>query len=92
MVGDLQVSETLADRIVYHELEGFRLDEAGAANADRLWIGGGFPRSSLAPTEQASYVWRASFVRTFLERDIPNWECGSRRTPIFGIVCRAPAG
>lgn len=66
-----QSSETLAGRIVYHELEGFRLDEAGAASAGRLWIRGGFPRSFLAPTEQASYDWRASFVRTFLERDIP---------------------
>ncbi|NJD18700.1 MAG: ATP-binding protein [Gemmatimonadetes bacterium] len=66
-----QSSETLAGRIVYHELEGFRLDETGAASARRLWIRGGFPRSFLASTAQDSYDWRVSFVRTFLERDIP---------------------
>lgn len=66
-----QSSETLAGRIVYHELEGFRLDEVGFAEADRLWVRGGFPRSFLAPTGTVSYEWRTSFIRTFLERDIP---------------------
>lgn len=66
-----QSSETLAGRIGYHELDGFRLDEVGFAEADRLWVRGGFPRSFLASTEAASYEWRTSFIRTFLERDIP---------------------
>lgn len=66
-----QSSETLAGRIGYHELEGFRLDEVGFPEADQLWVRGGFPRSFLASTEAASYEWRTSFIRTFLERDIP---------------------
>lgn len=66
-----QSSETLAGRIVYHELNGFRLDEVGVDAADRLWLRGGFPRSFLAATDSASYDWRRSFIRTFLERDIP---------------------
>ena len=36
-----------------------------------LWLRGGFPRAYLAPDEQTSAIWRQSFVRTFLERDIP---------------------
>ncbi|TFH65064.1 MAG: DUF4143 domain-containing protein, partial [Gemmatimonadales bacterium] len=37
----------------------------------RLWTRGGFPRSFLAPDEAASVAWREGFIRTFLERDIP---------------------
>lgn len=66
-----QSSETLAGRIVYHELRGFALDEVGIDTADELWLRGGFPRSFLAPTLTASSEWRRAFVRTFLERDLP---------------------
>jgi len=66
-----QGSETLAGRIVYHELGGFSLDEVGISNYLRLWRRGGFPRSYLAVSEMASYEWRRGFIRTFLERDIP---------------------
>ena len=65
-----QSSESLAGRIVYQELGGFALDEIGAG-ASRLWLRGGFPRSFLASTNAASAEWRRGFVRTFLERDIP---------------------
>jgi predicted AAA+ superfamily ATPase len=64
-----QSSESLAGRIVYHELEGFCLDEV--PESETLWRRGGFPASYLARTEQASVLWRRDFVRTFLERDIP---------------------
>ena len=66
-----QGSETLAGRIAYHELPGFALDETGASHLDRLWIRGGFPRSFLADSDDASDDWRQSFNRTFLERDLP---------------------
>ncbi len=66
-----QSSETLAGRIVYHELRGFALDEVGLEAADELWLRGGFPRSFLAPTLSASSEWRHAFIRTFLERDLP---------------------
>jgi len=66
-----QSSETLAGRIAYHELPGFSLAEVGVAATDRLWERGGFPRSFLAKRRQDSLDWREQFVRTFLERDIP---------------------
>jgi len=66
-----QSSETLAGRIVYHELGGFSLDEVGAKNHMRLWLRGGFPRSYLARSHAESDAWRQGFVRTFLERDLP---------------------
>ena len=66
-----QSSETLAGRIAYHELTPFRIDETGAESVDRLWLRGGFPPSFLAPDETASLRWRNAFIRTFLERDLP---------------------
>jgi predicted AAA+ superfamily ATPase len=68
-----QGSESLAGRIVYHELGGFSLDEVGAAAMGKLWLRGGFPRSFLARTNAASLEWRLAFVRTFLERDLPQF-------------------
>lgn len=66
-----QSSETLAGRIVYHELGGFAVDEVGLGAGDRLWDRGGFPRSFLAATAADSFEWRRGFVRTFVERDLP---------------------
>ena len=66
-----QSSESLAGRIAYHPLDGFSLDEVGAEALPRLWLRGGFPRSFLAVDDAASSDWCRSFVRTFLERDIP---------------------
>lgn len=66
-----QSSETLAGRIAYHELPPLRLDEVGIDAQDRLWLRGGFPRSFLAPDDAQSLRWREAFVRTFLERDLP---------------------
>ena len=66
-----QSAESLAGRIAFHELRPFSLDETGATQLERLWRRGGFPRSFLARTEETSNEWRRDFVRTFLERDIP---------------------
>lgn len=66
-----QTSETLAGRIAYHELPPLRLDEVGLEAWETLWLRGGFPRSFLAEDEERSMRWRRSFVRTFLERDLP---------------------
>jgi len=67
-----QTSETLAGRIAYHELGGFRLDEVGSQEWPRLWRRGGFPRSYLARSEIESLRWRRALVQTYLERDIPS--------------------
>lgn len=66
-----QGSETLAGRIIYHELGGFSLQEVGIRNYLRLWLRGGFPRSYTAAADAASDEWRRGFIRTFLERDLP---------------------
>ena len=66
-----QSSESLAGRISYFNLNGFSLIEVGQENESKLWIRGGFPRSYLAKTDKASVTWRKDFIRTFLERDIP---------------------
>lgn len=66
-----QSGETLAGRIAFAELTPFDLTEVGAEQLDRLWVRGGFPESFLARGDQASLRWRRDFVRTYLERDIP---------------------
>ncbi len=66
-----QSSESLAGRIGYYTLNGFHLDEVGIERMDRLWTRGGFPRSFLARSNADSLTWRRSFIRTFLERDLP---------------------
>ena len=66
-----QSSETLAGRIETIALPGFRLAEIGPGRLERHWRRGGFPPSFLARSEEDSAVWRRDFVRTFLERDLP---------------------
>jgi len=64
-------SESLAGRIGFVDLSGFNLAEVGGDKIKQLWLRGGFPRSFLAADDQSSHAWRTGFVRTFLERDIP---------------------
>jgi predicted AAA+ superfamily ATPase len=70
------VSESLAGRVAFHDLGGFAIDEAGADALERLWIRGGFPRSFLAGSDADSAEWRRDFVRTVLERDLPDLGLG----------------
>lgn len=64
-----QSSESLAGRIAYIEMTPFAATEVD--NIDRLWLRGGFPRSYLAETEEISVDWRKNYIKTFLERDLP---------------------
>ena len=66
-----QSSESLAGRIAYTELPPLLLEETGAKAADTLWLRGGFPSSFTASDDAASLEWRRNFIRTYLERDIP---------------------
>jgi predicted AAA+ superfamily ATPase len=70
-----QSSESLAGRIAYMELDPFSLEEVNQAEFSdvyhRLWIRGGFPNSFLAENDDASMLWRKDFIRTYLERDLP---------------------
>lgn len=64
-------SESLAGRIGFIDLSGFNLREVGWDQRTCLWVRGGFPRSFLADDNDSSIAWREGFIRTFLERDIP---------------------
>lgn len=66
-----KASESLAGRVEFIELTGFNLVEAGLQNWKDLWVRGGFPRAYLSETDANSLAWREGFIRTFLERDIP---------------------
>lgn len=67
-----QSSESLAGRIEYLELGGFGYDELqNSKQREAQWLRGSFPLSLLAKTDKDSCKWRDSFIKTFLERDIP---------------------
>lgn len=68
-----QSSETLAGRIAYFHLGGFSIAETGVNLRDRLWLRGGFPRTFLADDDALSMEWRRNFIRTFVERDLPQF-------------------
>jgi len=69
-------AESLAGRVVFHELDGLALDEIAPFVTepdwlDTRWLRGGFPRALLANDMQLSREWREAFIRTYLERDLP---------------------
>lgn len=68
-----QSAESLAGRIANVELAPFDALEVrgGRRERERLWLRGGFPDSFLARTDAASLEWRQTFIRTYLERDVP---------------------
>ncbi|WP_146684357.1 ATP-binding protein [Limihaloglobus sulfuriphilus] len=69
-----QASESLAGRIIYHELSPFSLDEMqqnGWDTIKRLWMRGGYPQSYLAKTDEQASVWMRNFIQTHLEKDMP---------------------
>ena len=66
-----QSGETLAGRIAYLELSPLGVMEVGKTRHDDLWVRGGFPDSYLAPDDSRSMGWRQNFIRTYLERDVP---------------------
>lgn len=66
-----QSGESLAGRIAFVELAPFDITEVGMCELDRLWVRGGFPESFLAASDAISMRWREDFIRTYLEREIP---------------------
>ncbi len=68
-----QSGETLAGRIAYLELGPLNVLETGQSAMDELWLRGGFPPSLTAPSDARSLRWRDNFIRTYLERDIPQF-------------------
>jgi predicted AAA+ superfamily ATPase len=65
------ISESLAGRVGFLDMGGFDLAEAGSRRLQDLWVRGGFPRSLLARTDAESFDWRRGFIRTLIERDVP---------------------
>lgn len=68
-----QAGETLAGRITYLELGPFSCQESTGQPLDTLWLRGGFPESLLATNDRISLRWRQDFIRSYLERDIPQF-------------------
>jgi predicted AAA+ superfamily ATPase len=66
-----QSTESLAGRIEIIEMGGFSLAEIGVGDMARHWLRGGFPLSFTARSLGTSIAWRSQFVRSFLERDLP---------------------
>lgn len=66
-----QSSESLAGRLARVEMTGLTVAEVGSDNLQKLWLRGGFPDSLTASDNARSMRWRAAFIRSYLERDIP---------------------
>jgi len=70
-----QSSETLAGRIAHVEmgpLDSLEIDPDRVA-LQSLWLRGGFPDSFLASSDAESLAIRDDFIRTYLERDVPQF-------------------
>jgi len=70
-----QSGESLAGRIESVELGPLHAleTEGSPADIDRLWLRGGFPDSFLANDDADSFALRRSFIRTYLEKDVPQF-------------------
>lgn len=70
-----QSAESLAGRISYVEMGPIAANEFvhDADELNTLWLRGGFPDSLLADSNQLSMEWRLAFIKTYLERDIPQF-------------------
>lgn len=68
-----QSTESLAGRIAYMDLTPFSIHEVAEFSLwSDVWLRGGFPESLLSADDDDSFDWRLDFIRTFMERDIPN--------------------
>ena len=66
-----QSSETLAGRIAFLNITPFSVPEIGIKKFHQHWLRGGYPLSFLSRNDKTSLEWRYNYIRTFLERDIP---------------------
>lgn len=73
-----QTSESLAGRVAYAELYGINIlelrnSERKDIDANSLWLRGGYPESLLARADSVSLQWRYDLIRSYLERDVPQF-------------------
>lgn len=69
-----QSSESLAGRVGIVQLTPFLSSELmyeESFDLNKFWLRGAYPDSYLAKTDSASILWRENFIRTYIERDIP---------------------
>jgi predicted AAA+ superfamily ATPase len=66
-----QSSESLAGRIGYLSLTPFQIGELPTIDQQTCWNRGGFPDSVLAENDEFSMIWRDNFIKTYVERDLP---------------------
>ncbi len=67
-------SESLAGRVGIIELTPFLISELihkKQFDLNQYWLRGAYPDSYLAESDSASNLWRENFLRTYVERDIP---------------------
>ena len=67
-----QSGESLAGWVCYIELSPIDVLEVESTEIDNLWLKGGFPSSFVSESDEQSMTWRENFIRTYLERDIPD--------------------
>jgi len=72
-----QSSETLAGRISFQELTPFLINEVTPINhqnsLQKLWLKGGYPGSFLENDDAIAHMWRMDFIKSLLQRDLPNY-------------------
>ena len=67
-------SESLAGRFGMLHLSPFLINELNyleSFNLHKFWLRGGFPNSYLADNDENSAIWLENYIRTYIERDIP---------------------
>lgn len=74
-------SESLTGRISYFEMTPLLFRELTPdSDYTKHWLWGGFPSAYLAPTFEQQQKWFEDFVRSYLERDLP--QLGLSASPI----------
>ena len=67
-------SESLAGRISFINLSPFSVNEVNKIknfDLNKFWLFGAYPDSLLATNSEASFRWRENFIKTYIERDLP---------------------
>jgi len=72
-----RTSESLAGRVAYFDLMPFHLMEVGTKDMGKLWLRGGYPDIFLARSNAAAFDRLEHFIRTFMERDLPQLGLGA---------------
>jgi len=92
-----QTSESLAGRIGMIYLTPFTINEVNLRDdfsLSKFWFRGGFPDSYLAENEEYSKIWRENFIKTFIERDIPQlgFQIPALQLKRFLVMCAHQQG